>query len=396
MASLKYQLLTVFACCTLIGVAYLPPRDRPSPWSAPRRVHVDSIWVDRAENAELWEAATHLEQLSSRFRSSQRYLSILVRRDSVVASLPAGVTSRAGLHVVAASDVPTQALDRVRSFATDLTSDLPIDPRASPIAVALVLDTFPARRTRIIHAAPTRASKVCLTTVLLGSLSLRELERPSVRPEQILRTGAQRALGMCAYFARFGNPGTHVAHWLRQSRFAPAVFAEWLLRSQDRTPQRGPNDIGFAGYSWKLSPDRVRCAAGKLDACSSIAAGDEPWPYTLYDPGAPSDVVISDLSWQHTWHALGGNVVRYLSDLVIAMGEDQFQRFWSSELKMEEAFAEAFGVTIEEWTMQWSRDQIGIPRTGPSAPADVTMVSLLLAMVFVGGGVAYSARRQVG
>jgi len=395
-ASLKYQLLAVFACCTLIAVAYLPPRERPSRWSAPRRVHVDSIWVDREDNHEVWEAATQLQRLSSRFWTSRDYLSFLERRDSVVASLPVALTSRAGLHVVAASDVPTQAVDRVRSFAVRLTADLPAGSHGTPVALALVLDTTSASWTRMVHSVPTKEANICLTTALLGSLSLQELERPSVRAEQILRTSADRLLGMCAYFGRFGEPGRHVGHWLRQSRYATAVSAEWLVRPSERATESVRGDRGFTRYSWNISLDRMQCVAGEIETCDSIATREDPWLYTLVGPHTPTDVVVGYLGWQYNWHALGGNVVSYLSDLVITMGEDRFQRFWSSELQLEEAFAQAFGVTIAEWTMQWSRDQIGIPRTGASAPADVTMISLLLAVVFVSGGVAFSVRRQVG
>jgi hypothetical protein len=100
--------------------------------------------------------------------------------------------------------------------------------------------------------------------------------------------------------------------------------------------------------------------------------------------------------WWYDWLALGRGVDRYLSDLVFAMGEDRFQQFWSSDLQLETAFLDAFGIPIGEWTMQWSRDQIGIPRRGPSAPAGVTIMSLMLGIVFVGGGMAYAARREVG
>jgi len=400
-ANMRYAVLIVVACCTLIAVAYLPPKEHMSRWSAPTRLHVDSIFVEREGNPELWEAAAGVEQLSSRLNVSRRYLSLLERRDSVLASLPAEFTSGAALRVVSASDVPSRALEEVRSLVHDLTRDFPAGRHTTPLAVALVLDTFPPRTlasgATIVHSVPTTESNVCLTTIVLGSLSLRELDRLRLQPERIVQTDATKLLGVCAYFGRFGEPGWHVAHWLRQSRYAPALAAEWLRGPRHSSRESVRSIRGFAGYSWRISLDRVRCASGDIDACSSIATREEPWIYSPYDPSAPTDVVVGgNRRWEYDWHALGGDVDRYLSDLVIAMGEDRFQTFWSSGLELESAFEEAFGVSIGQWTMEWSREQMGIPRTGPSAPAGVTVMSLLVGIFCVGGAVTYAVRRQVG
>jgi hypothetical protein len=399
LANLKYPLLVVCACCALIAVAYLPPPERLSRWSAPGRLHVDSILVEREDDPGLWEAAVHLEQLSSRLNVSRRYLSLLERRDSVLASLRAEFTSGAGLHVVSASEVPSKALEQVRSLASDLTRDFPIGRSTTPLAVALVLDTLPPRTpassATIVHSVPTTESNVCLTTIVLGRLSLRELDRPLLRPEQIVRANATRLLGMCAYFGRFGEPGRHVAHWLRQSRYAPALVAEWLRWPLYRPPESVRSTRRLTGYSWRMSLERVRCASGDLEACSSIATREAPWLYSPYDADAPTDVVVGGRRrWEYDWHALGGEVDHYLSDLVIAMGEDRFQAFWSSDLELEAGFEEAFGISIGQWTMQWSRDQIGIPHTGPSATPGATVMAFLLGIVFVGGGVAYASHRE--
>jgi hypothetical protein len=301
------------------------------------------------------------------------------------------------MQVVSASDVSAQALASVRSLAIDLTSDFPFDAHTTPIALALVLDTL-SRRARwggpaVIHAVPTIQSNLCLTTVVLDFVSLRELKRHMVRPEQIIRTSAPRLLGVCAYFGRFGTPGREVKRWLRQSQFALAVLPDWLRWPLYRAPRTVQRNRRYTDY---LSTQRISCAAGDIEACSSIAASDEPWPYALYESSPPSDIVLGGSSWWYSWHALGGSADRYLSDLVVAMGEERFQQFWSSELQLEAAFLNAFEIPIEEWTMEWSRDQIGIPRRGPSAPAGVTIMSLMLGIVCVGGGMAYAARREVG
>jgi hypothetical protein len=400
-AQLKYMLLAVFSCCTLIAVAYLPPPERLPRRSATRRIHVDSIVVEREDNAELWEAAADYQRLSSRLLQGQRNLVLLERRDSVLASLPAALASGLGLNVVSASDVSTKALEPVRSLAIDLTGDLPFDAHTTPIALALVLDTLPRRspgyRHTIVHALPTSESNLCLTTVVLDLSSLRELERPVVRPEQIIRANAPRLLGVCAYYGRFGTPGPHVDGWLGQRGFAPAALPMWLGWPQDSAPESVRRGRRFIAYSWSMSLERVNCAAGDAQACLSMVARDEPWPYAQYEPSPPRDLVIGGRRhWWYDWLALGRGVDRYLSDLVFAMGEDRFQQFWSSDLQLETAFLDAFGIPIGEWTMQWSRDQIGIPRRGPSAPAGVTIMSLMLGIVFVGGGMAYAARREVG
>jgi hypothetical protein len=77
------------------------------------------------------------------------------------------------------------------------------------------------------------------------------------------------------------------------------------------------------------------------------------------------------------------------------MGEERFAEFWTSPDDVESAFLNAFGVTLERWTMRWARAQIGVPRHGPYAPASSALVAAFVAGLFVAGAVLYVVRRQV-
>jgi hypothetical protein len=144
------------------------------------------------------------------------------------------------------------------------------------------------------------------------------------------------------------------------------------------------------------SPYLVECAAGNTPRCSAgvkSAANSfnvwRLWPYSLAQrPG----IVHLRYYW---YHGMGRQFDLYLSDLLDNMGEQRFSRFWTSDSSLEEAFADAFSVSLEDWTMDWARRQVGRPATGPMASASSAALALLLAGLAVAGSLLWGRRRKV-
>jgi hypothetical protein len=65
-------------------------------------------------------------------------------------------------------------------------------------------------------------------------------------------------------------------------------------------------------------------------------------------------------------------------DLEKEFGPERFQRFWSSEQGLEEAFQAAFGESIGAWTMRWARDKIGPMEASKPIPLQASLLSLLV------------------
>jgi hypothetical protein len=116
---------------------------------------------------------------------------------------------------------------------------------------------------------------------------------------------------------------------------------------------RGHTTINVAG---RRSPGRDRegdlvvCAAGNRYWCSAGALTLERlegflrlYPTYRREPG----VLGAAARWGY-FSVMGPNVERLLSDLLVDMGEERFARFWTSEATLETAFADAFGVELED------------------------------------------------
>ncbi len=85
--------------------------------------------------------------------------------------------------------------------------------------------------------------------------------------------------------------------------------------------------------------------------------------------------------------------------MVADIGPEAFQRFWSSELPIEEAFREANGAGLMEWTRVWVRRNVGPVEGGPmpglASVAGVSLVVLFGLVVGVVGAGRWSGRALV-
>lgn len=213
-----------------------------------------------------------------------------------------------------------------------------------------------------------------------------------------------RALGPCAFYTAFGTPGAGIERWLRAQDYATANRADWehpparLLRLSAAEL----SELIGGGHMWEflraassgafelgqLNLQSRACAHGRLDQCRGVALA----PFAdLRSPLGRQYAVARQ--WSFYREDLGG---AFLSDLVRLKGREQFAQFWHSDLPVDSAFTQAFGVTMEEWTHRWLLGNIEHPRFGPV----VRFASVVFGLGLVGVAVVVAGlltmRRQVG
>ena len=355
--------------CAAVAVAYLPPD--PSP-ALP-------VWAERAQRRT---ALSGIEWALRRASSLEAFLNQRDRALSLLRRQPrtARPTVLGGLSGSAASVTEAVAA---------------IVPRDTSIAIAIAVApnetmTRGGRRiysNRIWYAFPNATDgRTCLVIVPRAFAGARS-------PSEIYRI-----LGPCAFYAAFGQPGQGIEAWLHAVNYHPAQEGDW------NSPRLPPGRLSIADFSEVTMPQLLGggavfatrqgislaaagCAAGRPDRCGP-ALDMNPWyvrfvdqPHSADKPAWPG--ASSDQSW-------------YFADLVRDRGHERFARFWRSPLPRDSAFAQAYGLSIEDWTQHWLAGRHPDVRVGPAIRLSSVLLGLLFAAGLVAGGAFYTMRRQVG
>jgi len=99
---------------------------------------------------------------------------------------------------------------------------------------------------------------------------------------------------------------------------------------------------------------------------------------------------------RNSWLSPFGNLDDYLlADLEAEFGPDRFQRFWSSELELPEAFEAAFGVGLGEWVITWVDANMRISPAGPGMSKSAALGGILALSLFAAMAGAWARRRRV-
>jgi hypothetical protein len=367
---LRRWLIAALASSALVAVAFLPPeRER-----APRLV------LYRYEDHE-----EHLRDILRRFRSRLYQLEL---RDSLLESAT-GVPTEEGSLLLVQAWFPQVVEDTVRALAEEPFNALRNGSPEYRAVVALMAHdvlapwTSPGMFGRLEYYLPTATDgEICLVTLAL------EREAPVTNWLRSIRSAAEdhAILGPCAYFAAFGSPGSYIEEWLESTDFLTAMYPAWAVDPEPLGPLSPEQQRFVRRYEVEL----YGCAAGNRQACRLgllLAPARRYWLYAV------SRWIVGARNYQF-YARLGPNSGRFLSDLLVDMGEKRFARFWSSEDDLETAFAEAFGVELEDWMMRWARIQVG-QVDGPVPALSSALLGLLLAGVFVGGATFLVRGRQV-
>ncbi|MBI4419934.1 MAG: hypothetical protein HY560_03845 [Gemmatimonadetes bacterium] len=217
-----------------------------------------------------------------------------------------------------------------------------------------------------------------------------------------LRRGwLERGVAKCGYYAAFGLPGPTIERWLGDRRYDVAGALGWR---SDVAPAEEPEEVPFllrpvvTFFYFAFNPvwsslrgpslDALACAQGDMIRCRVVAFTPVGEPFWAVSPTLPRGV-LAGFPWRE------GPAARYLSDLVREMGRDRFTRFWRSAAPVDSAFASAFGVSIEEWTRRWLRQQLRFVPARTAPGPGLVMQGLLVVLVAAAAVSLYSTRRQV-
>jgi hypothetical protein len=283
--------------------------------------------------------------------------------------------------------VPAARAEAVRRGVARAWQGITHAPGGARVTVALILDTAGVRewnQGKIMHVVPSGADEPCLTVIQLGPAAL----NANWRFGDLTGNGALP--GLCGLVAQAGPPGVGIADWLHASGGA---FAHRVV---DRTDFLWlPASLRLGDLRWELRSEVGRalssCIAGRPLSC-------EMWisRYRLATPEAHRlraavGLVTQDrIGWGSAWWS-----GEWASGLLLDQGSEPFRRFWSSDQPVAEAFQEAFGLSMGAWTVNWLRERgLEAPREVRS-PWRAAPITLLVALMFAGGALAYSTQRTV-
>ena len=406
---LKTWLGSAVLACGLVSLI-LVPAARVDPFERWQRFVTPSVRRAQELSRRTYEARWRL-------RPALEYLTLLERRDSALAVLRSrGSDLDGGPILLVDESLPEGVRDATESIVGRQWRFISQRPSDVAVVVSVRLDTMDVtldvpRRLRLgVHqgyALPRDESKVCFSIINVGGRTARRMADWVRQPNQgdaalvgLLPTTAPELLGPCAYFAAFGMPGGAIASWLEAVNYGPAILPTWVrdppyrdAAKEYRTRQMWPSEYRHVDLYPCASGQRSRCRSAVLTAVPDFYSFRYPIEFTTTRPRGV--VNASRFAWETT-HPLGLGVRSYLADLVADMGEDSFARFWTSGESVDTAFATAFGVPLEDWTMKWAQAQVGTPLRGPAVRRGAVFQAFLVATLFLGVGMVYGTKREVG
>lgn len=357
-----------------------------------------------------YELATQRTAARRHARAAAERLRVLELRDSLMAR--AGDRT-APMQVSFDQALPARIRTMVDSLIRIARSHRP-DRGGVPLNVVVVLDTMSTIRgvprtpstTEFDYLLPGTASNgPCVSMVRLSRTWLRAF-LPSVYAVRYANGEDQKDLflGPCVYYAAFGAPGPHIAEWLRARGWRFARSGTWS-RAQNRdfgtlVASEDLFDIQTWFFRTRTTPHAQACATGDLGACRAAFFDTTAYRWLPWGGGILSDGPASDW-WpdanpSDARFGLGPAEVHLLADMERWLGEARFERFWTSSLPVEQAFAQAAGIGLDEWTREWAQGMYGVRPRGAEVGGGSIVFGVLLALIAIGSAVVVARRRRVG
>jgi len=84
-----------------------------------------------------------------------------------------------------------------------------------------------------------------------------------------------------------------------------------------------------------------------------------------------------------------------LADLLRLKGRDRFREFWTSDLDVEPAFAEAMGEPLGDWTAKWATRHLDNQEKSPRIQLASAAWAILIGGLAVVAGALSFTRREV-
>jgi len=387
----RWLIAAALGCATVL-VAYWP--EPPVPMFVPRRPRP-------SQSVVLGDAYQTAGQLA-----------VLERRDAALASLRAtrpvtGASPELRIDL-ALPQADRDALSRSWAALTDTWR-----PFATELAAVLIIATDSAHHGEdgrvhsfvngFWHFHPAEGHEnLCLSVAFVSPPEL-PWTAHSRSPDEV-RDWLSKAMGSCAFYAIFGNPGPAVENWLRGHNDGFARSADWRTQRapidappdwsevSDASPMAILFDLlmggamvgrnGYNGYALR------GCASGRPDLCTVILDSVQLGYYPVFGTNFG---VSQTREW--VWNQTESS--HFLSDAVHSVGRDRFAAFWRSNTPRDAAFQRAMGQGILTYTQSWAKSRFQRFRAGPGLPLLITLLGVALTVVFVSATAAYASRRQV-
>lgn len=196
----------------------------------------------------------------------------------------------------------------------------------------------------------------------------------------------------CRLVAQFGHPGEKVLEWLEVG----AMSFGTGLRHPDRDYYRWRFIRGPLGRSnWSRANQRIeldRCMSGQAEGCLELVL--TPINESIRPKAERSIEQQSPLTTMYARSSLGSTGSYLFQDLIEEFGPEAFDRFWSSDLGVEESFEAAFGLPMGDWLVSWMQDNLGSFLSGPRLTQSARFGGLLTVMLLgLGSGLWYRRRK---
>lgn len=194
------------------------------------------------------------------------------------------------------------------------------------------------------------------------------------------------ATAPCLYYSAFGRPGPEIEAWLNRRAFVPAYVAEWssplpVMRFEDN-----PDRYEYLYYN--ASFDALGCTDGRLSRCGPAV---QATPDYVKKPAVAG--MVRRIFWARSLP--GENY--YLAALIHDKGRERFATFWRSSAPVPDAFAAAFGESMNHWTAAWARRTVpDLPPFGPAPRPIAVVFGVLMVGVAMAATAAGVMRRRAG
>ena len=388
-------------------------------WLAPTEADRISalLFRNRSETERIYHGFWNdVRNARSTLTPARENLILLERRDSIFALVDTLEGFARGLPTLLVDDrLPVGVRNSTDLLLTELLPQPSEGIESVPLVVAVIVDTlridtlprgYVSLRSNIGYALPSEGQRTCVAVVSVQKTAIsrwaameNEVRDTANASPSMLPATPPSLFGPCAYYAEFGMPGSAFAEWLEVVDYQPALLPVWLRGTlhRDRSRLNRPDTrfyqpLGGIDIHSCIAGDRSRCLSAVTQPIPEYAANR--WYAELAVP-RPEGIVSVYSKYRSQINPLGSHGGQYLSDLLLEMGKDRFAMFWQTDSSLEESFQSAFGVSLEEWTMQWARQVYGNPPRGPVVRAGSVIFGLVFAAAFLGASMVYRGSREI-
>ncbi|MEO8200047.1 MAG: hypothetical protein ABI679_05940 [Gemmatimonadota bacterium] len=200
---------------------------------------------------------------------------------------------------------------------------------------------------------------------------------------------AASALGPCLLYRMYGHPGPEIERWIRGPGLAYATRIDLQPARRQETIETFPGLLKFE-INWSLysaQASELACLHGAVDQCERAIIGKG---VQGNEQPAGGGFLTPPMAWRTPFSGASSG---YLSDLRREMGDERFRRFWTSSRPVKEAFQDAFGIPIGQWTQRWISESWSGYRSGPLPRSRTVAFAGGLVVVFLGLALTVSKRK---